>query len=234
MTVRTPCVSTRAARALSTACVVLALASGGCARAGGEAFQPSLNQALPLAGQAVVGQTFTPAGDVVTGVDVLVATFAADVDPDGMLRVTLRDRPGAVALATATVPGAAIPGDGTWVAARFGEPAPVTASAAIELSWDGMTPLAVWANVPPTADATPLNDPYPGGQLLRDGRAAPGDLAFRVRGAGGAAALGDQAVEVLRSTVNRLLAVPGFSAAWTLALAGAVALAVAGLRRPSR
>lgn len=213
------------------ACLGLLLALSGCARAGGEAFQPTLTQPLTLEEGRTVGQTFNPVGDAVTGVDLHVATFAATADPEGVLTVELRDADNGAVLDTAQVAGEDL-ADATWVRASFGTAVPVGDVVLLEASWQGDSPLALWANTPPPGPGRELvNDPYPAGQLVIDGRPVEGDLAFRVHGAGGLAAGVGQAVEVARSTGARLAEEPVFTALWALALLGCAALAVSGWRR---
>jgi hypothetical protein len=221
-----------AGRAVRAAAVLLTLGLlSGCGRAGGEAFQPTVNAALPLDEGRTLGQSFRPATEGVAGVDLLMATFGAVPDPDGQLAVVLRDATSGRVLARSSVPGTAI-GDNTWASARFDPPAAAPAVAAIELTWDGGGRVGLWANVPPP-DPGPdrlLNDPYPGGELLVDGEHAAGDLAFRVVGTRGATgvprALAGVAAGALRGLGDR----PLFAAVWALLLAAAVVLAVAGFR----
>jgi len=214
------------------------MACVGCARTGGEVFQPTLNTALRVTADDAVGQTFRPAGDVVTGIDVHTAAYDLLPDADGALTVTLRERVGGPALAVATVPGRAV-GEAVWAEATFDPPVAVdTPTVAFDVTWDGRTPLALWANVPPEdvdARVRLVNDPYPGGELLVDDGRAAGDLAFRVRGGGGSGAALAQLGEVVASTGNRLADRPQFALVWLALLGGAVALAVTGLRgsRPS-
>ena len=127
--------------------VVLVVLAAGCARAGGEPFQPTLSTVVPLAGGATVGQTFQSATGVVAGVDLVTATYAAPADPDGRLRVTLRAEPGGPVLASARVSGADL-GDGEWVGVTFDEPVAVPETAVLEVAWRGETPLALFANAP--------------------------------------------------------------------------------------
>lgn len=211
----------------------LLLVLGGCARAGGEAFQPTLNTPLALPSDTAIGQTFNPAGDAVQAVELQVATYAAPADPDGVLTVELRDPVDGSVLDTAQVAGADM-GDSTWVRASFDTPVAVPDVVLAEATWRGATPLALWANVPlEGADrSSVVNDPYADGQLVRDGRPTEGDLSFRVLGAGGAGAGTSQVVEIARSAGARLADQPLFTAVWLLALVGALALAVVGLRRP--
>lgn len=213
------------------ACLGLLLTLSGCARAGGEAFQPTLTQPLTLEEGRTVGQTFNPAGDAVTGVDLQVATFAATADPEGILTVELRDAGSGAALDTAQLAGEDL-ADATWVRASFDTPVQVADVALLVVSWDGDSPLALWANTPRDAPGFEVvNDPYPGGQLVVDGRATEGDLAFRVHGAGGFSGGVGQVVEVVRSAAARLADQPVFTTVWLLALLGCTILAVSGLRR---
>lgn len=214
------------------AALVAALA--GCARAGGDAFQSTLTEALRV--EDGLGQTFTPGADELAGVDLLTATFGEPADPEGELVVSLLDRAAGEVVATAEVPGAALPDNG-WVSARFDEPAPAPAEAAVTFEWTGESPVAVWANVPPS-DADPderlINDPYAGGQLLRDGEPAAGDLAFRVVGDVGPAEPARALARLAGGAVMTLAAAPAFGAVWALAAAGAVVLAVVGFRTARR
>lgn len=204
----------------------------GCQEASGEAFQYSLNAPVMLGGEPV-GQTFRPVTERVAGVDVLVATFDRPADPQGRLRAVLRDGDGRV-LARTTVDGADL-GNDEWAPVRFSPPVPAPEVAAFELTWDGSSPLAVWANVPldePGEDDL-LNDPYPGGQLLRDGEPAVGDLAFRVVGSGGPLDAARNLGRILRAGASRLAGDPLFLGLWVTALVGAGALGAWGLRRPT-
>lgn len=210
--------------------LLLLVLAGGCARAGGEAFQPTLNEPLPLEAGRTLGQSLNPAGSAVAGVDLQVATYDAPADPEGILTVTLVDPVSGDVLDTAQVGGDAM-ADASWVRADFGTPVAVGDVVVVEASWDGDTPLALWANVPPAGPAVEVvNDPYPDGQLVRDGRPSDGDLAFRVVGAGGVGAGAGQLAEVVRSTGARLADQPAFAVLWGLAVVGAAALAVVGLR----
>lgn len=215
--------------------LLIAVAIAGCARAGGEPFQGTSTVVVPLTSDDAVAQTISPATSTMAGIDLNVATFATSPDPDGQLHVTLRDATRGTELARDSLPGDTL-GDGAWVSADFGGVA-VDEVVLVEVTWDGATPLALWANRPAgdaSADGV-VNDPYPGGQLLLHGAPADGDLAFRVRGEGGVGALVGQVVEIVRSAGNRLLEQPAFAAVWALALAGAAVLAGWGLRhRPPR
>jgi hypothetical protein len=205
---------------------VLVLA--GC---GGEAFQPTHTGVVPVGEDASVGQTFRPAASSLRGVDLLVATFGRAADPDGTLRVVLRDGREGPAVAEGAVSGDAI-GDNRWVAVRFDAPAVVGEFAAIEVTWDGEEPIALRANVPPpeVGEDRLLNDPVPGGQLLRDGEPAAGDLAFRAVGGSHAASLASAVARLARGVVTGLLDRPLFGGLWLLAMGGSVVLAVWGLR----
>lgn len=233
---------------LTAVALALALGLTGCARTGGDAFQATLTQALPV-GEQSVGQTFRPGAPRLAGFDLLTATFGQTPDPDGALVVSLIARgAGAVAgsegaeagneapdgevIATASVDGEAVPDNG-WVSVRFDEPAPVPPEPAFRVAWTGKSPVGVWANVPPpgvTGEARLLNDPYGGGQLLRGGQPATGDLAFRVVGDVGLvqplAAVGRLSAGAVRS----LVAAPAFGVAWAVLMAAALALAVIGFR----
>ncbi|MGH8909496.1 MAG: hypothetical protein ACRD0K_24105 [Egibacteraceae bacterium] len=208
------------------------LVLAGCARLGGEAFQASHSGAVPL--DAPVGQTFRPATSGIRGIDLLTATYGQEQDPSGTLRATLRDAQSGTALAVVSVGGDRI-GDNRWVPVRFDPPVPAPEVASITVTWDGDTPVALRANVPP-ADFDPVeqdaNDPYPGGELLRDGVPAAGDLAFRVLGTGGPRETAAQLVGMVQSAGGRLLRDElGFALSWLALLAGAVTLAVIGFRQ---
>lgn len=223
--------------ARSLLCVVAAVAfASGCARTGGEAFQPTLTQALGLDARVAVGQTFRPATTSVRGVDLAVATYGAPPDPAGVLEVELRDASTGRLLATSEVPASAL-GDGAWVTARFDPPPAAPEVAALEVTWSGATPVALWANAPTSAGQEdvgygdpPANDPYPGGELLLAGERAAGDLAFRVRGSGGIAAAPRHLAALVRSAGGRLLDAPAFAAAWMVLLVASAVLAVRGWR----
>jgi hypothetical protein len=211
------------------------LAVSGCARLGGEAFQPTYSMALPLGDP--VGQTFRPATDAIAGIDLFTVTYAQPADPRGVLTVTLQDGLGGRQLASATLGGQQI-ADNRGARARFNPPVPAPQVAAVMVRWDGATTVGLQANIPPPGydpvqqDA---NDPYPGGELIWNGARAQGDLAFRVVGSGGPDALARQLGGIVRSAGGRLLRdEPAFTLSWLTLLASAVALAVTGLhRRPS-
>lgn len=214
--------------------VVGVVVLSGCQAAGGEAFQYSFNQALVL-DDRTVGQSFRPATERIAGVDLLVATFDQPVDPAGTLRAVLHDGPDGPVLARATLEGTDL-ANNEWAPVRFVPAVPAPQVAAVKLSWDGASPLAIWGNVPAAqepADTALMNDPYPGGQLLRDGERAVGDLAFRVVGSGDATDAARNVAGILRQGAGRLAARPLFLGLWVLALAGAGGLGVYGLRRPA-
>lgn len=216
--------------------VAALLALSGCARVGGEAFQPTYSTTIPLDDPlgGPVGQTFRPATDAITGIDLFMVAYGQAPDPSGTLTVTLRDGLGGRQLASAIVGGQRI-ADNQWVPVRFNPSAPAPQTAAIEARWDGATPVGLLANLPPPGydpARQDANDPYPGGELIRNGARAQGDLAFRVVGAGGADELSRQLGGILRSAGGRLLRdEPAFTLGWLVLLAGAVALAVTGLRQ---
>ncbi|MGH8929799.1 MAG: hypothetical protein ACRDZO_03955 [Egibacteraceae bacterium] len=203
----------------------------GCARLGGEEFQASHSDAVLLG--ATVGQTFRPVTSAVRGLDLLTATYGQDPDPDGRLRVTLFDGQRGKRLATATVSGDRI-GDNDWVPLRFDPPVPAPEIAEFTVTWEGDTPLGLRANVPPRGfdrrEQDP-NNPYPGGQLRRNGAAAYGDLAFRVLGTGGTGEAITQLTGMFRSAGDRLIhdELP-FTVVWLTLLTGAIALAIVGFR----
>lgn len=215
--------------------VIGAFLIAGCQAASGEVFQHSFNRPLVL-GDDPVGQTFRSVTGQIAGVDVLVATFDEPVDPAGELRMVLRDATDGRVLARASVDSAEL-ANNTWAPVRFSPPVRAPDVAAFELRWDGSSPLAVWANVPldqpdePGEQDALLNDPYLGGQLLRGGDPATGDLAFRVVGAGGLEDVVRTVAGVLGGGARRLADRPLFLGLWLLALACAVSLGVWGLRR---
>lgn len=217
---------------LFLALVSLCVLSSACARAGGEAFQPTHSTPLPLAEGTTVGQSFTSPGGVVAGIDLVTATYGAPADPEGTLRVVLLDGPGGRRLGEQQVSGGEL-GDSAWLGVTFPSPVAVPERAALAVAWTGATPVALFANAPRDGEVAGdelANDPYPGGQLLLDGEPAAGDLAFRVRGTGGVAAAIDQAAEVAASAGGRLPEQPLFAVGWLAAVAGAASLAVAGFR----
>lgn len=226
-------------RALFVVLALVALVLAGCARVGGEAFQPTHNGVVPLEGDATAGQTFRSATGAVRGVDLLVATFGEAADADGTLTVTLADAATGQELARAEVAGGEL-ADNAWVAVRFGAAVPVGDAAAMEATWDGTRPVALRANTPPAGDHEGgdrlLNDPYPGGELLRDGAPATGDLAFRVVGDPGPGDGIATAAGLARGLAAGLAAQPLFGVAWVLLLGGALLLALRGVggRRPPR
>jgi hypothetical protein len=219
----------RVPRLLLLVCAV-ALA-GGCARLGGEAFQTTHNGALPLSEGSSLGQTIAVAGSGVAGVDLLVVTYTEQADPEGELTVTLLSEPDRTPLATAAAPGTDLD-DNSWVGVTFDEPVEISGPAAIEVTWDGARPIGLRANVPP-ADAEPgdlRNDPYPYGQLLRDGAPAGGDLSFRVRGTAGLRALPGTVRGLATGIVEGVAASPLFALFWGALMAASLALALYGFR----
>lgn len=225
-------VATSTGRHAAAVAVVAALALGlaGCARAGGDAFQATVTEALRV--DEGIAQTFTPGADAVAGVDLLTATYGEAPDADGELVVTMVDRAGDEAVARAEVPGGSLR-DNAWVPVRFDEPAPAPDDAALRVEWTGDSPVGVWANVPPAGidpDERLVNDPYAGGQLRRGGEAATGDLAFRVVGEPGPAGPAWGLARLAGGTLRSLAAAPVFTAVWAVALAAALALPVAGFR----
>lgn len=175
-------------------------------------------------------QTFTSATALVTGIDVLVATFGRAADPAGELTLRVLDADTRRPLGQGRVAGDDLI-DGGWAHVDLEEPVELDEPhAAFSVEWDGATPLAVWANTPRSDRRTALpNDPYPGGELRVGDQAPPGDLAFRVHGRGVAAVPG-HLVEIVASAGNRLLEVPGFTVLWLLLLAASALL----LWRPGR
>lgn len=216
---------------LTALAALVVFAMAGCQAASGEVFQHSFNQPLML-GDRPVGQTFRPVTAEIAGVDVLLATYAQSVDPAGELAAVLRAGAGGRVLARTVLRHPDL-GNDEWAAIRFVPPVAASEVLAVELTWDGASPLAVWANVPLEAPGEDdlLNDPYPGGELLRDGDAAVGDLAFRVVGSGGPGDAARNVMAVLRSGASRLADRPLFLVTWLLLLAGAGGFGVWGLRR---
>lgn len=223
------------------ALLVLAALAAGCGRAGGEAFQPTQNTSFRLEAGHTVGQTINPAGDVVAGVDLQVATYARPADPEGTLEVALRDPFTGDLLGATEVAGSDIE-DLVWLKVSFDPPVAVEGPVLVETSWDGPNPLALLANAPNDDEpagavnvrsALPdlANDPYPAGQAVIDGVPTTGDLAFRVRGSGGPSAALGQVAEVAASTANRLIDQPLFTLFWLVALAGCAFLIARGFRR---
>lgn len=224
-----------AARLALAGMAIATIALAGCARTGGDAFQATLTDAVAVHDEPA-GQTFTPGAERLAGLDLLLATFSERPDPDGELVVSLVDRDTRAAVATAEVSADNI-ADGAWVPVRFDEPARPPSDPAFTVEWTGDSPVGVWANVPPAdadADQRLINDPYPGGQLLRDGRPAAGDLAFRVVGDVGPAEPLRALARLAGGAVLALAAVPWFGLVWAGLLAGALALAVGGFRAHRR
>ncbi|MGI9016966.1 MAG: hypothetical protein ACR2HR_07675 [Euzebya sp.] len=199
-------------------------------RTGGEPFQPALNTPVSLDQGQLIGQTINPAGHRVRQLDVSVATFAAAADPEGELVVVLRDPANRDVLATTVVPGIDIE-DGAWVSAGFDPPASVGDLVLAEFNWDGVTPLALWADTTLEGTRGITNDPYPEGELVIDGRPADGDLAFRVVSGPSVTVAAGQLGGVVRSLAAGLRDQPVFAVLWLLVLAGATLTAVVGFRR---
>ncbi len=214
--------------------LVAGLAIAGCSRVGGAPFQPALNTPIVFGGDtpgthAAIGQTFDAPGPIST-FDVSVATFAAPPDPDGTLRATLREVGDDQTRATGTVSGAQLE-DGGWAALNFTPAVDIDGVALIELTWQGQTPLALWADRTLEGTAGIVNDPYAAGQLVLDGQGVQGDLAFRVGGPAGAGQAATQLGEVAASTAARMQDQPVFTMLWALAVLGSAALAFSGRRR---
>jgi hypothetical protein len=215
--------------------VVAVLGLAGCARLGGEAFQASHSGAIPL--EVPLGQTFRPATKGIRGIDLLTVTYERTPDPEGVLRVVLGDDQTGATLATASLGGDRV-GDNRWVPVRFDPPVPAPRVARLTVAWDGDTPVGLRANFPPPhfdPAEQDANDPYPGGELLRDGTRAAGDLAFRVLGTGGWREAVGQLAGMIRSAGGRLLRddLP-FTLVWLTLVAGAVTLAVTGFQQRHR
>lgn len=208
-----------------------ALGLVGCQAASGEVFQYTFNQPVAL-DRDTVGQTFRPATGAVAGVDVLMATFGPAADAGGELEAVLRDGIGGPVLARASLPGADL-GDNEWAPIRFDPPVPAPQVAALELDWQGDGTVAVWVNAPRdrVSEGDLMNDPYKGGELLRGGEPAVGDLAFRVVGTGGPGDAARNVAGILRQGAARLASKPLFLLGWLALLGGAVWLGVRGLRR---
>lgn len=208
--------------ALAVALLLLAA----CGRLDGEAVVHAHNTVLHLSADSPVGQTFEPVADEVRRVDFLLATFGQRVRGD--LEVTLRDAADGRALGAATISGRTLR-DNRWTPARFRPPVPAPEVALVELRWTGTGQVGAYANVMP-ADGHTLNNPYPAGTALRDGKELAGDLAFAVQAGQPSAWLAN-----LRSTAGRIVwglrQAPLFSVVWVLLLAGAVLLTVTGARR---
>lgn len=213
------------------AVVVLLVVLPGCTRAGGEPFQPTHNEVIPLTGGTEVSQVINPAGQRISGLDVPLATYAAPADPAGQLVLTLSDPDDGQVLARTAVDGARL-ADGTWTSLTTDAPVEVGDLVVATLRWDGATPLALYANTTRRDDVLDgirirdgagealVNDPYPAGDLRVDGQPVPGDLAFRVRGAAGAGAWGGQLTEVAASAAARMADTPLFAILWVAALVG--------------
>jgi hypothetical protein len=208
----------------------------GCARLGGEAFQPTHSLDIPFTGSldTPIGQTFRPATKAIAEIDLLTVTYAQLADPRGALTVTLADGLGGRQLARVVVNGAQVE-DNHWLPVRFDPPVLAPEVSAITVRWHGTAPVGLLANAPPPGfdrTAQAVNDPYPGGQLTISGMPAAGDLAFRVVGTGGAGAAARQLVGMARSAGGRLLRDElGFTLGWLGLLIGAMALAITGLRQ---
>lgn len=215
--------------------VLVVLASVGCARLGGEAFQPTHNQVLPLGPDMMIGQTFRATSAELAGADLLVATFAQPADPAGKLEVVLRDAGTGQALRTVTVAGSQVPNN-AWLPIRFHPPVTAPERAAIEVRWTSPRPIGLYASAPPpdgTGESQErlTENPYPHGTLLRDGEIADGDLAFRVLGLHGGRALPRVILGLLGGIASAVRGRPLFGVVWLGGLAGSVALAVFGFRR---
>ena len=212
--------------------LVLVLALCACERVGGEAFQATRNGVVDLDDAQLVGQSFASPTQTVTGVDLLIATYDQTPDPDGVLQVDLVDLDRGDVLATSEVAGTDL-ADNRWVAMRFDEPVAVEGPAAVLAGWDGTSQVGLHANIPPQdrTDEELLNDPYPGGELILDGEAAPGDLAFRVTGDPGPGTVAETAWGLIRGAGSALLRQPVFGVGWAVLMAASTALMVYGRRR---
>lgn len=210
---------TSAARVAAASAVALAL--GGCALADGSVAQGSSTGVLALAPGDGLAQTFRPRSPTVAAIDVLTATYGAAAS--GTLRLRLEDAESGALLAQADVDGGDLHDNG-WSSARFAAPVAVPEVARVELSWAGAAAIGVYANVPPPGPPIMLNDPYSGGELIRGGTPATGDLAFRAVGTGGAGA----ARAVASRTAALLARTPRFTLGWVALLGVALALALRG------
>lgn len=211
--------------------LALLLLTAGCARLDGQPFQPTVTKALRLTTGHTLGQTLRTGGSPVNGIDLLIATFGETPPPDAQLHVAVLDPADGTLLWDDVVTGDEL-ADNTWVRAS-GAAAAAPEIAQVEVSLSGQAAVGLWANIPPdqwTGDV-PLNDPYPGGELVVDGFRAPGDLAFRATTAAGPVHVVGAGVRLARSAGSRLLDAPLFALVWLLLVGGAVALAARGLRR---
>lgn len=212
--------------------VLLVVTLCGCARVGGEPMQATRNGVVDLSGAPTVGQSFQSPTGTVAGVDLLVATYGSSPDAQGELAVALVDVESGATLAEAGVAGSDID-DNSWVPVRFDEPVQAEGvPAAFLAAWDGDGQVGLHANIPPAdyTDELLLNDPYPGGELITDGEAAPGDLAFRVVGDPGPGTVVATAAGLVRGAGAALLRQPVFGVAWMVLFLGAVGLAGYGWR----
>lgn len=216
----------------SRICTVALLLLTGCAS---QVQQRSHTDLLRIEPGDRVAQTVAPTQGVVTGADVLLATYGSDVE--GTLTLWLTAADGQV-LGQAEVDGADLADNG-WSGAPLDRPVPPGAATTLTVAWSGSGPIGVYANVPSpevrqedvAAGRRLLNDPYPGGELQRDDAPAPGDLAFRLRGTDA----GWWKVEAaVRRIGSGLRATPVFTLLWVLSLAAAAALAWGGLHPRGR
>ena len=214
------------------ACAVLVVLLAGCGRLGGEPFVGELNAPIPLAADEAVVQTINPVEDRLTAIDLPFATYGEAPDPTGAVEVVVRSAADGEVLGTTDIDAESI-GEGRWAAAAFDPALDVPDVVAVELTWSGVTPLAVWGNV--TLDGTEgiVNDPYAEGELAAGAPTGVegGDLAFRVRTPDGVGDAVGQVTASVRTGGARVLDDPPFAVGWGLAVLGAAALAVWGLRR---
>ena len=192
-------------------CAVLLL---GCATTG-EPVQPSHTEARPLT--EPLQQTFVPAGDRLSTVAVLVATYGVN-GPDGVLRMNLA---GAGQQREAFVELSEVD-DGTWV--RLVVP-PIEQAAGERFTatfrYEGRQPVALLANP---------HDPYAQGQLRPGG----GDLAFEIGHAGRLAGLIGALRRIAGDFGANLARDPLFATLWAVSLLAGTALFAAAVRSERR
>jgi len=215
--------------------LALVLVLCACERVGGEAMQATRNTVVDLTDAPVTGQSFQSPTGSVAGIDLLMATYGDAPDTAGILEVELVDLESGDMLASAAVDGAEL-ADNAWAPVRFDRTAAVDGPAAFLVAWDGEGQVGLHANTPP-ADYTGeelLNDPYPGGELIVDAEAAPGDLAFRIVGAPGPGTVVATAIGLVRGAGAALARQPLFGIGWGVLFLAAMALTGYGWRAGRR
>lgn len=200
----------------------------GCARAGGEPAQFSVNSGLGLDAGQTITQTVNPAGDVIKAIDVQV--LAIPSPGDGVVHLDIGE--GNRQLSHISVPIGDI--HEGWVSFVPEQPLIIPDVINLAFSVTGEGTLLLAANSTPTdADpkVEPAHDPYPQGEGRHNNKPITGDLVFRVQGPASTTALTHQLSAMMKEGAKRLLNQPTFTAFWAAGLAIAFGLMGLGFAR---